>query len=277
MKNIISLTDFDKDGILQILDIATQMRKIVTADYKRSPHLLGCVLGGVWQKPCVSSTAFGLAVTYMSGTPFLTFGADAAEQLRAMDNMGVSDIVVSDKNDNLVKLFAETSRAKVINGGSGKFNPVAVLADVMALRARTDGLNGLNVLFVGNRDVNKVTELISVLSLFGSMVTWYLPPSDIATERKGIVLDNIQAAFAGVDAVIDLGLNEFCNPADYYGANSGIPISLMSKARVSAPLLGSKNVVDEFGIKEYPLNLVNIGQSCYVSVAMACLYLLHRN
>lgn len=278
MKHILNLTDFNKDDVLQILDVATQMRKIVTTEYKRSPHLLGSVLGGVWEKPCASSTAFGLAVTYMSGSPLIVFDRDeVVERLREFDNMGASDIVISTKNDNLVKSFAESSRAHVINAGSGRFDPIGVLADLMAIRTLADGLNGLNLLLVGNRDVNKVTELTYVLSQFGGTVSWYLPSSDLATERKGIVLDKAEAAFAGVDAVIDLGLAEFCNPAEYYGSIGGISSKLMDKARVSAPLLGSRNVVDSFGVKEYAHNLVNARHSCYVSVAMACLYLLHRN
>ena len=277
MKNLLTLTDLTKKEISNILEVATQMRRIVTASYKKGPQLIGHVVAGVWNKPCVSSTAFMLATSYLSGTACPVYGADdVLEQCRTFDSMGVNTMVIACDNGNIAKSFANTSRAGVINGGSSQYDPIGVLADLMALNLKLDGLSNLNVLFVGNRDVNRINELNHCLQLFGSNAVWYLPPDDFVTTRKGIVIDRASAAFSGVDAVIDLGLAAFSDPEKYYGTNGGISEELMDMARINCPLLGSRYIVDNVGIKEYSHNIVNTRESCYVSVAMAVLYLLQH-
>ncbi len=278
MKHLLSLTDLNKEQITQILEVATQMRRIVMTDYKKGPQLIGSVVAGLWSKPSVAGTAFSLATSYLSGTSLPLFGADdMLEQCRALDNMGVNTIVVSNDNDNLAKSFSARSHASVINGGSGQHDPIGVLADLMALQSKLDGLTNISVLAVGNRDINKINELNYCLQLFDSSLVWYLPVDDFVTPRRGIVLDNIEAAFFGADAVIDLGLSSFSDPTKYYGASGGIAEELIDKARINCPLLGSRNIVDAAGIKEYPYSIDNTRQSCYVSVAMAVLHLLQKS
>lgn len=278
MKNLLSLTSLNKQDISQILEVAMQMRRVVMTSYKKGPQLIGNVVAGVWQKPCVSSTAFSLAASYLSGTACPVFNCDdMLSQCRTFDNMGANTVVVACENDNLVKNFASVARCNVINGGSGQYDPIGVLADLMTLSTKLDGLQNLSVLVVGNRDNNKILELNHCLQLFGSGVVWYLPVDDFVTPRRGIILDKPEASFAGADAVIDIGLTAFSDPVKYYGTQGGIAEKYMNKAHIEAPLLGSRNVVDNIGIKEYIYNAVNTRESCYVSVAMAVLYLMTKN
>lgn len=278
MKNLLSLTNLNKQEISQILEVATQMRRVVMSAYKKGPQLIGHVVAGLWPKPCVSSTAFTLATSYLSGTPCPVFDVDdMLNQCKIFDNMGVNTLVVSCENDNLVKNFTSIARCKVINGGSGQYDPIGVLADLMALNAKLDGLVNQSILVVGNRDNNKIIELNHCLQLFGSGLVWYLPVDDFVTPRRGIILDKAEAGFAGADAVIDIGLTAFSDPYKYYGSTGGISEKLMDKARIEAPLLGSRNVVDNVGIKEYVHNAVSTRESCYVAVAMAVLYLMTKN
>ena len=278
MKNLLTLTDLTRKEVNNILEVATQMRKIAQTSYKKGPQLIGKVVGGVWNKPCTSSTAFQLATAYLSGTTCPVFGSDdELSQCRAFDNMGVNTLIVACDNDNLVNTIATTARANVINGGSSQYDPIGVLADLMALNSKLDGLSNLNVLAVGNRDVNKINELNYILQLFGSNLIWFLPPDDFVTARKGIVIDRAETAFSGVDAVIDLGLANFSDPEKYYGASGGISYKLMDMARINCPLLGSRHIVGNLGINEYPYSVVNTRESGYVAVAMAVLYLLQRD
>lgn len=278
MKHLLSLTSLNKQDISQILEVATQMRRVVMTSYKKGPQLIGNVVAGLWQKPCLSSTAFTLATSYLSGTACPLFGADdVMGQCKSLDSMGVNTVVVACENDNLVKNFANVSRCNVINGGSGQYDPIGVLADLMTLNLKLDGLQNLSVLVVGNRDNNKIIELNHALQLFGSGLVWYLPVDDFVTPRRGIVLDKPEAGFSGADAVIDIGLSTFSDPIKYYGTQGGIAEKLLNKSRIEAPLLGARNVVDNVGIKEYPFNAVSTQESCYVSVAMAVLYLMTKN
>lgn len=277
MKNLLNLTNFTRNDLQQLLEVATQMRRIAVADYKKGPQLMGQMVCGVWKTPCLSSTAFQLASAYLSGNFCPVFGIDDEyAQCLTFDNMGANVLVVRSDNDNMLRNLAEQTRAGVINGGSAQFDPIGVLADLMTLRVKLDGLNNLNVLAVGNRDVNKIAELNGCLQLFGSDLIWYLPPDDITTVRRGIVLDNISAAFAGADAVVDIGLSSYSSAEKYYGSAAGIPRELLGKAALNCPLLGCGTFVDQV-VKEYPHNAISLRESCYVAVAMAVLYYLQRS
>lgn len=277
MKNLLTLTDLTRNEVQHLLETATQMRRIVLADYKKGPQLIGHIVGGVWKNPCLSSTAFQLAVAYLSGTCVPIFGAnDPLEECLRLGNMGANTVVVSCENDSLFRTAALRSKASIINGGSRQYDPIGVLADLMTLYVKLDGLSNLNVLVVGNRDVNKISELMHCLQLFGSTLLWYLPPSDLTTARKGIVLDNLAAAFSGADAVIDIGLNAYSDSQLYYGNVGGITRELMDTTRIHCPLLGATSVVEGSLIREYEHNAVSTRESCYVSMAMTALYLLNK-
>ncbi|MDE7454936.1 MAG: hypothetical protein K2M64_03820, partial [Clostridia bacterium] len=261
-----------------IFEVASQMRRIVQNNYKKGPQLIGSVTAGVWNSPDISSTAFNLGTTYLSGSFCPVFGSeDMLEQCQTFDSMGVNTVVVECENDNLVNTFATYSRCNVINGGSALYDPIGVLADLMAINYRLDGLQSITVVAVGNRDVNRINELNYCLQQYGSTLIWHLPSSDTTTPRRGIIVDKAEAAFSGADAVIDLGLTAFSDAETYYGNVGGIPEALMDKGRINCPLLGCRTVVDRIGVKGYHNNIVNARDCCYVSVAMAVLYLMHRN
>lgn len=277
MKNLLTLTDLTRNELQQILETATQMRRIALADCKRGPQLIGRLVAGCWKKPCLCSSAFQMATAYLSGECVTAFDCDdELEQCLGFDAMGANTVVVSCNSDNLLHTLSLRCRAHLINGGSRQSDPIGVLADLMTLYTKLDTLSNLNVLAVGNRDVNKINELTHCLQLYGSNLVWYLPTDDVVTTRRGIVLDKPKAAFAGVDAVTDLGLAAFSEPEKYYGSSGGITRELMDLASVNCPLLGARNIVDVNIVKEYEYNAVSARQSCYVSVAMAVLYLMQR-
>lgn len=270
--------DMSKRDINNIIEVATQMRRIVQNNYKKGPQLIGSTVAGVWEAPSVSSTAFNLGVNYLSGSFCPVFASDdMLEQCQVFDSMGVNAVVLSCKNDRLLDVFASQSRCSVINGGTSQYDPIGVLADLMAINGRMDSLQNLTVVAVGNKDVNRINELTYCLQQYGSTLVWYLPKSDTETVRKGIVVNNAEAAFSGADAVIDIGLTPFSDMEQYYGASGGIPESLMDKARINCPLLGCRTIVDRIGVRNYSNSIASARDCCFVSVAMAVLYLVHKN
>lgn len=277
MKNVVSLTDLKREEISLILETAVQMRRLVMAAFKKGPQLAGKTVANLFRKEDKHSMGFQLASGYMSANSYMYYGVkDLFDSCCALDNMGVNTIVVQCDNDNMVAKIAESVKCSLVNGGSAQSDPVGVLADLLALQSKMDSLRNLTVLAVGNRQTNKITELSHCLSMYGSGLVWYLPNSDFSTQRKGVVVGDINSAFAGADAVIDLGLNDYSDPQQYYGTVGGISSKLMDMARVNAPLLGARNVVDSIGVKPYANSIVNTRDSCYVAVAMALLYILNR-
>ncbi len=274
MKGLLTLTTLSKTEIISILEIAAQMRRVVRADYKKSPQLLGSVIGGVFSQDDMA-VPFNLATTYMSGTFVNTTSSDGIDVGRRLDNMGVNAIVVGNGNDNIATWLYNNCKCDVINAGSNSSDPIGVLADLMALTTRVDSLSNLEILIVGNKNTNKIAELIHCLELFGSSLMWYLPASDYATARRGIVVDKPDVAFGGADAVIDIGLSQYADAKSYYGA-SCLDKALLDKCRIDVPLLGTRLVADNSNIITYPYQLQDTRESCYVAVAMAVLYYLTK-
>lgn len=277
MKNFISLLDLGKKDIANILEIAAQMRRIYTSGGKKGPQLIGSVIGGVWTDCGLQSVVFDLAATYLSGSYCPTYGAEGkAERCLALDSMSVNTVVAQADSVMQLKQTAALMRCGVVNGGTADSDPIGVLAILMALSMRLDGLQNLNILAVGNRDVSMLDELIYCLQLFGSDLVWYLPADDTVTQRKGVVLNDAAVAFAGVDAVIDLGLRQDGDRSQYYGSEYGIPDSLLDKARVNCPMLGGRFVCRDGKPAIYADSIENLRQSCRVAVAMAVLYVLRK-
>lgn len=272
MNKLLSLTEFTKNTLSAFIELAAQTRRIV-AGGKRGPQLLGSTVGGVWQRQCLQDAAFHIAATDMSADYLSLCGEqDVLRSCLALVNMGVKAVVVSCDSDDMIRSFASDCACGVISGGSAVSDPVGAAADLLALSLRLDGLFNRTVLAVGNRDVNKLDELSGCLRHFGSSLVWYLPAGDVTTQPKGVVLRDAAAAFAGVDAVIDIGLRSYCDPTKYYGAPQGIAASLMDKASVNCPLLGSAFVADSDGVRRYADNAVSLRDSCYVAAAMAAMY-----
>jgi hypothetical protein len=277
MKHLLTLTQLTKPQLSQIFEMAVQMRRIVTSPYKKGPQLLGSTVAGVYAQQNAVALAFTLATNYLSGSPVAyTSSGDITDVCLSLSNMGVDSLIVGSLSDNLLYSISQSVAASVVNAGSSQASPIEVLADVLTISNKLDGLSNLSVLAVGNRDVNKMAELNHVLELYSSSLIWYLPREDFATTRRGIVLDKIDVAFSGVDAVVDLGLTEFSDAVKYYGTAGGIDERLLDKARIDVPLLGTRHIVDNVGIKVYPHNCASARDTNLVAVAMAVLYLMHK-
>ncbi len=275
MKGLLTLTSLSNTDIVNILELATQMRRVVCANYKKSPQLLGSVVGGIFEND-TDAMPYNLATAYMSGTFVSHTSVDGMDMGRMLDNMGANTIVVGHSNDNIASWLHTHCKCDIINAGSSSSDPIAVLSQLMALTTRLDSLVNLEVLVVGNKKTNIIAELIHCLELFGSSLIWYLPSGDYATARRGIVVDKLDVAFGGADAVIDIGLTPYADSKSYYGGTY-IDKTLLDKCRVDVPLLGSRVITEGNNIVTYPHQLVDTYESCYISVVMAVLYCLKKS
>ncbi|MBQ2723628.1 MAG: hypothetical protein IJF72_03120 [Clostridia bacterium] len=274
MKDLLTLLNCDKDTIINILNTATQMRRLVTSINKKAPQLLGQTVVGMFEKECLSSNTLDLACKYLSGN-YVSSHPDQnwLEMARAFDAMGANVVAVQNQNDSFLEALSQVSKASIINMGSKMYNPVRALTILMVLKNKLDGLQNICVGAIGNGDVNVMAELDYCLGLFGSNLVWYLPKDDISTPRRGVVLHDLKNVFSGADAILDLGLSPFAHAERYYGSNFGISKDYFDFARIDAPLIGSRNYVEKRGVIEYLHNTVNTEHSCYIAICMALLYI----
>ncbi|MEG1706433.1 MAG: hypothetical protein RR291_02950 [Clostridia bacterium] len=274
-KCLISLKELDKSEIKQILDIASQMRRIVLSTHKKSPQLLGKSVA-VCSADSISSVAVNLASNFLSATTVKICPEDFLELAKALGAFGVDFVFAQHPNENLLRDIDKNGRYAVINLETSSSNPLKVLSYLLTLQDKLDGLSNLTVLAVGNKNVSAMGELSYALQLFGSELVWFLPKEDFVTVRRGIIFDNVEIAFDGVDAVIDLKLAEFSDSRLFYGDYGGIPKRLLDKARIDVALLDCRNIVTPNGITEYPYSAQETQYTALISVIMAVMYLLNN-
>ncbi len=278
MKDFLTLTKLSRDEINNLLQMASQMRRIVLANYKKSPQLLGKTVVGLFQEESVESIALNLAMNYLSGTCVISKSSqNLLEIAKASEYMGANYVAIKNENDSLISTLANVMQSSVINLGSKMYSPICALSYLLVIQTKLDNLSNHTIGVVGNGNSNLIADLDYALSLFNSSLVWYLPKDDVSTIRRGIVLNNAESVFAGADAIIDLGLQQFAQPERYYGTNFGISKTLIDKARPNIPLIGAKHIVDKNGITEYHFNTASTEASAYVATLMAVLYSLTKN
>lgn len=281
MKEFLSLRQLNKMQVRQLLDVAVEMKKIINAKLKRGPQFSGKNMVSIAETAQnQNSTLLQLAYAYFGGASSNVAAAEnLLEQSLMYDACGVNLLCLQHDNFSLIEQIAGKVSCEVINAGSKYINPLKTLSILATLLHCCDRVSNLNVVMVGNKEQSVVAELAYVLSLFESNLFVCLPENDTDFAQKSLVnvIYNFDSGFAGADAVIDLGLDKFSSLQDYYGNRMGITKSLMEKARVDAPLLFNRNVVDGQQVIEYPYNTVDRQYKDFMSVCMAVLYTYFKN
>lgn len=283
MKDFLTVKQFQKTDIRQIIDLTTEMKRIVNSTHKRGPQLSGRTLATLNDGFDLGQiTAAQLAYQYLGGD-FIHVNAEESqlvEKAQMVDNYGVSSLAVRcDKTSTLSEIAKRTS-ANLLNCGTRFTNPIATFSILTTLLNTCDRLTNLNVATVGNKDKSFLSELNYALRLFGANLLIYLPSGDkSATFDKNLVsFDTPQAVFSGADAIIDLGLDDGFSCLDYYGDEKGLSYAFLDRARVDAPLLNSRTFVDKKGVlTDYDFSLQNKQYVNDIAVIMAIMYLYFRN
>lgn len=281
MKDFLSLRQLSKMQIRQILDVSAEMKKIINSKLKKGPQFSGKNMINLSQSPQNESRiSLNLAYSYFGGQSFdLTTEENLFEQALMLDQSGVSLLCIQHENFSLIEQIANKTDCSIINAGSKYINPLKTLSVLATILHCCDRISNLNVVMVGNKEQSIVAELSYVLSQFESNLFLYLPNDEVDFAQKSLttVVNSLDTAFEGADAIIDLGIDKYSSMQDFYGNKLGISKSLIEKARVDAPLLFNRNAVDGGNVIEYPYNTVNRQYKDYMAICMAVVYTYFKN
>ncbi len=281
MKDFLSLKQLNRKEIRQVLDVAAEMRRMLSAKHKKAPHLAGRTMVHLCEEQTVFNTAASLAYGYLGGTSYdMPSPDDFIERARFLDAAGVSLICFQQDNFSLIERAASQVACQTLNGGSKFTNPLLALSVLAGIEHYCDRLGNLNVLLAGNREQSFVAELSYALNLFESALCAFTPLDATPFTQKEFVAayKDINTAFEGIDAIIDLGLEKYSSAETYYGSKAGIKKSLMDKARVDAPLFFARSVADEKGqTVPYAFSAADRQYQDYLAVLMSVIYIFFKN
>lgn len=163
MRHFLALNDFSKDEIIEILNLAFEIKKEAKArNFK--PYLKDQKLAMIFEKSSTRTrVSFDVGMNELGGhTLFLSSrdiqlgrGEPIKDTARVISRM--CDLIMArvNRHETLIEL-AEFSRVPVINGLSDKFHPVQLMADLMTIVERGTPIAKIKAAYVG--DGNNMTH-----------------------------------------------------------------------------------------------------------------------
>lgn len=198
-KDVVSIRDFTKDQIEDILDLSKRMIPYAIGE-KTSRALDGKILGNLFFEPSTrtklsfESAAYRLGcnvidVSEMSMTS-ISKGETLADTIKIID--AYCDIIVlRHPYEGASRLAAKFSVSPIINAGDGAgSHPTQTLLDLFTMKEAKGTLDGLNIVIVGDLKYGRtVHSLADALTMFGAKLTLVAPeslqmPDDIIDHLK---------------------------------------------------------------------------------------------
>jgi ornithine carbamoyltransferase len=166
-RDFLRVKDWAPDELLSVLDLADRLKARQREGIEHR-HLEGRTLGMIFQKPSTRTrVSFEVGMFQLGGSAlYLAAGdlqlgrgetiKDTAHVLsRYLDGIMIRTFAQSDVDE-----LAEHADVPVINGLTDEFHPCQALADVMTIRERLGGLEGIRVAYLG--DGNNVCHSLMV-------------------------------------------------------------------------------------------------------------------
>ncbi len=163
MRHFLTLNDFSKDEIIEILNLAFEIKKEAKArNFK--PYLKDQKLAMIFEKSSTRTrVSFDVGMNELGGHALflssrdiqLGRGEPIKDTARVISRM--CDLIMArvNRHETLIEL-AEFSRVPVINGLSDKFHPMQLMADLMTIVERGIPIAKIKAAYVG--DGNNMTH-----------------------------------------------------------------------------------------------------------------------
>lgn len=221
MRHFLTLNDFSKDEIIEILNLAFEIKKEAkTRNFK--PYLKDQKLAMIFEKSSTRTrVSFDVGMNELGGHALflssrdiqLGRGEPIKDTARVISRM--CDLIMArvNRHETLIEL-AEFSRVPVINGLSDKFHPVQLMADLMTIVERGIETPKIKAAYVG--DGNNMTHswlmLASKLGFelrIATPVSYEADPQILAQAQENakisgakiLITNDIKEAVAGANIV----------------------------------------------------------------------------
>ena len=221
MRHFLTLNDFSKDEIIEILNLAFEIKKEAKArNFK--PYLKDQKLAMIFEKSSTRTrVSFDVGMNELGGHALflssrdiqLGRGEQVKDTARVISRM--CDLIMArvNRHETLIEL-AEFSRVPVINGLSDKFHPVQLMADLMTIVERGTSIAKIKAAYVGDGN-NMTHSWLMLASKLGfelrvaTPVGYEADPQILAQAQENakisgakiLIMNDIKEAVAGANVV----------------------------------------------------------------------------
>lgn len=302
-KDILGMQELSAAEIEEILTTAANMKKVLSSGNKKTAYLQGkTVITLFYENSTRTRMSFELAGKYLgaqvanisaSGSS-VSKGESLYDTAVTLDHMAADMIIMRHSVSGAPRFLAPHLDASIINAGDGMHeHPSQALLDMLTMKEKKGGFNGLEVAIVGDLSHSRVVRSnIIGLGKLGAKVRVYGPatltPPDLA--RSGaVVCHSLEEALTGADVVMALRLQlerqqkalfpSISEYSQFYGINE----ERMKWAKKDAIIMhpGPVNRGAEISglLVDGPQSVIAEQVTSGVAVRMALLYLvnLYRN
>ncbi len=217
-KDLLGLYETSAEDITLILDTAVGMKKLLTQNLKKLPHLQGRTVTTLfYENSTRTRCSFELAAKYLgAGTVNISASSSSVQKGetlidtgRTLDAMKNDVIVIRHPMGGAPRLLAKNVRASVINGGDGmNEHPTQALLDFYTMREKFGSFRGLKVAILGDIKHSRVAKSnLFGLTKLGAEVTMYSPATLMpqGIERMGAkIASSREEALRGANVVMGL-------------------------------------------------------------------------
>lgn len=297
-RHLVSMADLSAEDIGQIMETAAVMKGISEREVKKAPTLRGRTVINFFAEPSTRTrTSFEIAgkrlsadvINISAGASSLTKGESLKDTVHNLEAMNPDLLVVRHSSSGAPYQISRWVGCPVVNAGDGRHeHPSQSLLDLMTIRERKGGFEGLNVSIIGDILNSRVarSNLIAMRKV-GIKVTVCGPATLLPVNIENMadrVTTSIEEAVKGADVVMMLRvqterLANTCFPnVREYSRLFGLTADLMKKAKKDALVLhpGPVNQGVEISpeVAEGPWSVILNQVTNGVAVRMAILYLL---
>ncbi|WP_304509723.1 ornithine carbamoyltransferase [Anaerotignum sp.] len=218
MKHFLKLLDCTTEEIIELLDLADQLKKYVK-EGKEHHFLKGKTLGMIFEKSSTRTrVSFETGMYQLGGHALFISSKDAqigrgepAEDTARVLSRYLNGIMIRTFDQEEVETLAKYGSIPIINGLTDLFHPCQVMADLQTIREHKGKLEGLRMCYIG--DGNNMANSLIVGGLKVGMTVSVACPEGYRPDRtildfakeygdKFIITDDPKVAVQKADVVI---------------------------------------------------------------------------
>ncbi len=196
MKHLLKMLDLSQDEILDILNLADQLKYELKHGIPH-PHLKGKSLGMIFQKASTRTrVSFETGMYQLGGYPLFLSASDlqigrgepVQDTARVLSRY-IDGIMIRTFDQKEVESLAEYGDVPIINGLTDFSHPCQVLADLMTIREFKGSFDGLKMCYIG--DGNNMANSLIVgglkvgMSVSAATPAGYRPANEVMEFASG--------------------------------------------------------------------------------------------
>ena len=218
MKHLLTLLDWDKSQIEDVLNLADQL-KYENKHNIAHKHLEGKTLGMIFQKSStrtrvsfeVGMYQLGGQALFLSSNDLQIGRGEPIEDTARVLSRYLDGIMIRTFEQSDVETLSTSGSIPIINGLTDTYHPCQVLADLMTIREQKGVLEGLNMCYIGDGNNMANSLIIGALKMGMSISVGcpkgYEPDASVLAFAKDfgdkfLLTDDVKLAAKNADVVL---------------------------------------------------------------------------